>query len=165
MAEPPGEVATSEPAPTSSDRLAVALVRGVHGLRGAVRVEVLTDRPEQRYAVGSVLHREGSAESLTVTWSSAVNDGPGWRLQFAEVHDRSAAEDLKGAYLEIDAGPDAVLPRGLSWLQPVVRHGVTPAVLAAATVLLAVLMVRSRRSGRMVADQAVDARLTVTEAR
>ena len=60
---------------------------------------------------------------------------------------------------------DAALPRGLSWLQPVVRHGVTPAVLAAATVWLAVLMVRSRRSGRMVADQAVDARLTVTEAR
>jgi hypothetical protein len=60
---------------------------------------------------------------------------------------------------------DATLPRGLSWLQPVVRHGVTPAVLAAATVLLAVLMVRSRRAGRMVADQAVDARLTVTEAR
>jgi hypothetical protein len=60
---------------------------------------------------------------------------------------------------------DATLPRGLSWLQPVVRHGVTPAVLAAATVLLAVLMVRSRRSGRMVADKAVDARLTVTEAR
>jgi hypothetical protein len=32
-------------------------------------------------------------------------------------------------------------------------------------VLLAVLMVRSRRSGRMVADKTVDARLTVTEAR
>jgi hypothetical protein len=60
---------------------------------------------------------------------------------------------------------DATLPRGLSWLQPVVRHGVTPAVLAAAAVWLAVLMVRSRRSGRMVADQAVDVRLTVTEAR
>ena len=28
-----------------TQRLVVALVRGVHGLRGAVRVEVLTDRP------------------------------------------------------------------------------------------------------------------------
>jgi hypothetical protein len=59
---------------------------------------------------------------------------------------------------------DATLPRGLSWLQPVVRHGVTPAVLAAATALLAVLMVRSRRSGRMVPEGVVGSRLTVTRA-
>jgi hypothetical protein len=37
---------------------------------------------------------------------------------------------------------DAALPPGLGWLQPVIRHGVTPAVLAAATVWLVVLMVR-----------------------
>ena len=103
----------------------VALVRGVHGLRGAVRVEILTDRPEQRYAVGSVLHREGSTAPLTVVWSSAVSDGPGWRLQFAEVRDRSAAEDLKGAYLEIDAGPDAALPRGAYFWHEVVGTTVT----------------------------------------
>jgi len=41
---------------------------------------------------------------------------------------------------------DAPLPSGLGWLQPVIRHGVTPAVLAAATVWLVVLMVRSRRA-------------------
>jgi len=41
---------------------------------------------------------------------------------------------------------DAALPPGLGWLQPVVRHGVTPAVLAAATAWLVVLMVR--RDGR-----------------
>ena len=103
----------------------VALVRGVHGLRGAVRVEILTDRPEQRYAVGSVLHREGSDEPLTVTWSSAVSDGPGWRVAFAEVRDRSAAEDLKGAYLEIEAGPHAALPRGAYFWHEVVGTTVT----------------------------------------
>ncbi len=43
---------------------------------------------------------------------------------------------------------DAPLPAGLGWLQPVVRHGVTPAVLAGATVWLVVLMVRSRRASR-----------------
>ena len=43
---------------------------------------------------------------------------------------------------------DAPLPSGLGWLQPVVRHGVTPAVLAVATVWLVVLMVRSRRANR-----------------
>src|SRR5271165_7225787 len=39
---------------------------------------------------------------------------------------------------------DAALPPGLSWLQPVVRHAITPAVLAVTTVWLVVLMVRSR---------------------
>ena len=109
----------------ASQRLVVALVRGVHGLRGAVRVEILTDRPEQRYAAGSVLHREGTDERLTVTWSSAVSDGPGWRLRFAEVRDRSAAEDLKGAYLEVDVGPDAALPRGAYFWHEVVGTTVT----------------------------------------
>ena len=37
------------------------------------------------------------------------------------------------------------LPAGLGWLQPVIRHGVTPAVLAAATVWLVILMVRAPR--------------------
>jgi hypothetical protein len=40
---------------------------------------------------------------------------------------------------------DAALPPGLGWLQPVIRHGLTPAVLAAATVWLVFLMLRVRR--------------------
>ncbi|HEY2286009.1 MAG TPA: hypothetical protein VGH88_09735 [Streptosporangiaceae bacterium] len=43
---------------------------------------------------------------------------------------------------------DAPLPAGLGWLPSVVRHGVTPAVLAGATVWLVVLMVRSGRASR-----------------
>ena len=35
---------------------------------------------------------------------------------------------------------DAALPPGLGWLQPVVRHGMTPAILAVTTVWLVVLM-------------------------
>lgn len=103
----------------------VALVRGVHGLNGAVRVEILTDRPEERYAPGSVLHREGSMEPLTVVWSSPVADGPGWRLRFAEIPDRSAGETLKGAYLEVDAGPEATLPRGEYFWHEVIGATVT----------------------------------------
>jgi hypothetical protein len=59
---------------------------------------------------------------------------------------------------------DAVLPRGLSWLQPVVRHGVTPAVLAAAGVWLAVLMVRSRSPERPEPTATVDPRPAATKA-
>jgi 16S rRNA processing protein RimM len=117
--------AASVTGPAGDPRLVVALIRGVHGLQGAVRIEILTDRPEERYAVGRVLHREGSDAPLTIAWSAAVGDGPGWRIRFAEVRDRSAAEDLKGAYLEIDAGPDATLPRGAYFWHEVVGTPVT----------------------------------------
>ncbi len=100
-------------------------MRGVHGLAGAVRVEILTDQPERRYAAGSVLYREGDLAPLTVTWSSPVADGPGWRLQFAEVRSRTAAEALRGAYLEVAAGPEAALPRGAYFWHEVVGATVT----------------------------------------
>ena len=110
--------------PAAADRLVVALVRGLHGLRGAVRVEILTDHPDDRYAVGSVLYREGSEEPLTVAWSSAVADGPGWRLRFEEVPDRTSAEPLMGAYLEVPAGPDTSLPRGTYFWHEVIGTAV-----------------------------------------
>jgi 16S rRNA processing protein RimM len=84
-------------------RLVVALVRGVHGLRGAVRIEVLTDRPGERFAPGAKLHPEGTDRPLTISSAGPVADGPGWRLHFAEVPDRAAAETLRGTYLEADA--------------------------------------------------------------
>ena len=62
-------------------RLVVALVRGFRGLRGHVRVELLTDRPEDRFAPGVRLYLEGSDETLTIEEASPVADGPGWWLQ------------------------------------------------------------------------------------
>jgi len=78
----------------------VGLVRGVHGLRGAVRVEVLTDKPDERFVVGTALHPEGSEEKLTIAAAEAVADGPGWRVRFEEIADRTAAQRLQGVYLE-----------------------------------------------------------------
>ena len=60
---------------------------------------------------------------------------------------------------------DAILPRGLAWLQPAVRHGVTPAILAVTTVWLVVLMLRARRSRGPAPAAAIDSRPAVTEAR
>jgi 16S rRNA processing protein RimM len=95
---------------TAGERLVVGQVRGFHGLKGAVRVESLTDRAEDRFAVGSVLHREGSEAKLTI--AEAVTDGLGWRLRFNEVSDRNAAESLRDVYLETTVGPGEELPRG-----------------------------------------------------
>lgn len=82
------------------ERLVVALVRGLHGLDGTVRVEVLTDHPEQRFGPGSVLFPEHSDRALTIAAAAPVEDGPGWRLRFREVTHRNAAEALRNAYLE-----------------------------------------------------------------
>lgn len=101
----------------------MALVRGVHGLRGAVRVEVLTDRPAERFAVGSVLHCEGSDEPLTIRAAVAVADGPGWRLQFEEITDRNGAERLRDAYLE--AATASGLGRGEYYWHEVIGVEVT----------------------------------------
>ncbi len=101
-------------------RLVVGQVRGLHGLHGAVRVEVLTDHPEARFAPGSVLHVEGDAASLTIGWSQPVEDGPGWRLRFEEVPDRARAERLRDAYLEIVVDRAADLPDGAAYWHEVV---------------------------------------------
>ena len=90
----------------------VALVRGVHGLRGAVRVEVLTDRPEERFVPGAVLQREGRDEPLTIATAEAIVDGPGWRIRFDELPTREAADTLRGAYLEAAVHPGEDLSRG-----------------------------------------------------
>jgi 16S rRNA processing protein RimM len=92
------------------ERLAVGLVRGLHGLNGMVRVEMLTDRPEERFRRGAQIFREGSDDALTV--ASAQPAAPGWLVRFAEISDRSAAESLRDAYLEGVVEPGDELPRG-----------------------------------------------------
>jgi 16S rRNA processing protein RimM len=105
-------------------RLVVGLVRGVHGLNGAVRVEVLTDRPEARFARGATVYREGGETALTVSDGLAIPGGPGWRVRFREVSDRSAADGLRGAYLEAEV-PAADAPgRGAAYWHEVIGAAV-----------------------------------------
>jgi 16S rRNA processing protein RimM len=77
----------------------VGLVRGVHGLRGVVRVEILTDDPS-RFDPGAVVFVEGSAAPLTIRESRA--DGPGLLVGFKEVADRNGADRLREKYLEAE---------------------------------------------------------------
>jgi 16S rRNA processing protein RimM len=95
---------------TAGERLVVGQVRGFHGLRGTVRVESLTDRPEDRFVVGQTLFVEGATSPLTIVYASP--DALGWRLQFAQVPDRNAAEALRDVYLEVVVAPGEELPRG-----------------------------------------------------
>ncbi len=89
-------------------------MRGLRGLRGHVRIELLTDRPEERFTVGAVLYPEGSARGLTIDEASAVADGPGWWIRFREYPNRDAAEELRDVYLEIE--PPAETREPGTWL-------------------------------------------------
>ena len=105
---------------SDDERLVVALVRGVHGLRGAVRVEVLTDRPDDRFVPGAVLRREGYERPLTIASAEAIADGPGWRIRFREIGSRDGADTLRGAYLEAAVRPDEDLARGAYYWHEVI---------------------------------------------
>jgi 16S rRNA processing protein RimM len=101
-------------------RLVVGQVRGLHGLQGAVRVEVLTDRPEVRFATGQVLHAEGDARPLTVLDAQPVEDGPGWRIRFREIPNRDVSGQLREAYLEVEVDPEADLEPGAAYWHDVI---------------------------------------------
>jgi hypothetical protein len=96
--------------PTPEDRLVVGLVRGLHGLNGAVRVEVLTDE-EGRFEDGGRLFAEGTTRPLTIEWVQP--DAPGILVRFREVRTREAAESLRDAYWRSN-GPRTRFPRARS---------------------------------------------------
>ena len=75
-----------------------------------MRVEVLTDDPRSAssWARGSTSRDRRAA--LTIVEARPAD--PGWILRFGEVPTREAAEHLRLAYLEVEAGPTDALPRG-----------------------------------------------------
>jgi 16S rRNA processing protein RimM len=81
-------------------------VVGAKGLAGAMRVEVLTDRPD-RLSEGALLYVEGESEPRRITEVERGGRHPVIRLE--DVDSREGAETLRGRYLEVDAEP---LPEG-----------------------------------------------------
>lgn len=73
-------------------------------------MEPQTDIPGERFAPGAALYVEGRDEALTIV--DAVQDGPGLRVRFAEVTDRTTAEGLRGVYLEAPTERAGRLRRG-----------------------------------------------------
>lgn len=81
-----------------------------HGLRGEVTVDVRTDEPDRRFAVGAVVRAEPPAGShfphraLTVAatrWHQGV-----LLASFVEVSDRTAAEAARGVVLHAERHAD-----------------------------------------------------------
>jgi len=99
-------------AETTTD-LRVAQVRGVRGLDGSLRLEVLTDSPELRFVPGARLSVEGSDRDLTLL--EVTPSSPGLFVRFGEVQSRLAGERLIGAYLTIPAAQVQVPSDRVLW--------------------------------------------------
>jgi 16S rRNA processing protein RimM len=84
-------------------QLVVGRIGRPHGIRGDVTVEVRTDDPELRFAVGSVLATEPAAKGplrvAAVRWHSGR-----LLVSFAGISDRSQADEIRGLLLVVDSG-------------------------------------------------------------
>ncbi len=83
--------------------LVVGRVAKSHGIHGELVVEVRTDEPEQRFAVGTKLRgrKQGAERSYTV---ESVRDHSGRLLvRLAEVADRTAADAVRGTLFIVES--------------------------------------------------------------
>lgn len=99
----------------------VGVIGRAHGLRGEVAVGVRTDEAERRFAVGSVM-RTDAGRTLTVAGARRASGR--LLVQFEQVPDRNAAEELRGVTLVADvsaaeqpSGSDEYFDRQLVGLQ------------------------------------------------
>ncbi|EFQ83145.1 16S rRNA processing protein RimM [Aeromicrobium marinum DSM 15272] len=83
----------------------VGRVGRAHGIRGELNVDPRTDEPERRFAPGSSVVCGGR----TLTVRTARSHGGRLVVAFAEITDRTAAEQFHGQVVEAEVDPD-VLP-------------------------------------------------------
>lgn len=86
----------------------VGTIGRAHGVRGEVTVDVRTDRPEERFAAGAVLHTEPGGRALTVLRSRRHKGG--LLVEFAGLADRTTAEALRGLSLQAEIDDDETPP-------------------------------------------------------
>jgi 16S rRNA processing protein RimM len=82
----------------------VGVIGRPHGLRGEVAIDLRTDEPERRFAVGQQVRAEDGPRTFTV---SSCRDHSGRTLvTFAELADRTAVEEVRGTRLVVDVAAD-----------------------------------------------------------
>jgi 16S rRNA processing protein RimM len=81
----------------------VGVIGRAHGIRGEVVIDARTDEPDRRFAVGQILRAEDTTRTFRVV-SSRLHSGR-WLLGFAELGDRTAAEQARGIRLVTDVDP------------------------------------------------------------
>lgn len=83
-------------------QLTVATIGRAHGLKGEVALDLRTEAPEERLAVGTVLTTDPAAAGPLTVVRTRIQAGR-WVVSFREVTDRTAAEGLRGVQLVVEA--------------------------------------------------------------
>jgi 16S rRNA processing protein RimM len=83
-------------------QLVVGRVGRPHGVRGQVTVEVHTDDPDTRFAVGAVLTTDPPAAGPLTVESVRWHSGR-LLVEFAGIADRTEADGLRGTWLTMDS--------------------------------------------------------------
>jgi 16S rRNA processing protein RimM len=84
--------------------LVVGRIGRAHGIKGEVAVDVRTDEPEARLAPGAVLTTDPEAAGPLTIRTGRVHSGR-LLLTFDGVHDRDAAQSLRGTLLLAEIDP------------------------------------------------------------
>ncbi len=83
-------------------QLVVGRITRPHGVRGEVSVEVRTDDPDLRFAVGRVMATDPAAAGPLTVESVRWHSGR-LLIRFAGIGDRNQAEELRGTWLTLDS--------------------------------------------------------------
>ena len=114
--------------------LVIGRVARAHGVHGELVVEVRTDEPEERFAIGTVLHgrRPRGAENTSYTVTAARSHSGRLLVRLDDVDDRSAADALRGTLFVVDPAelpasddPDAFYDHELEGLSVLRTDGST----------------------------------------
>lgn len=93
------------PTENSPVRVVVGRIGKAHGIRGAVFVAPLTDEPDLRFVSGAQLFADTPVNRILTI--ADVRDHSGKLVvEFEGVADRTGAEGLRGAQLEVEVDPD-----------------------------------------------------------
>ncbi len=112
--------------------LVIGRVARAHGVHGELTVEVRTDEPAERFAVGTVLRARMPRGSETSVYTVAAARSHSGRLllRLEGVADRAAAEALRGALFVVDSAdlppsddPDAFYDHELEGLSVTLADG------------------------------------------
>lgn len=112
-------------------QLVVGRIARAHGVHGEVAVEVRTDDPDHRFALGTELTTDPPERGPLQVASTRWHTGR-LLMRFAGVADRTAAAQLRGTLLVVDvdeaerlADPDEFYDHQLAGLQAVTANGDT----------------------------------------
>lgn len=82
-------------------QLTVARIGRAHGLRGEVALDLRTDDPAARLAVGTALDTDPASAGPVTVQRTRTAQGR-WYVTFDQITDRTAAEGLRGVLLVVE---------------------------------------------------------------